>query len=190
MVSAYICPSDESPVIDDSSQCAKYNYSASAGPIAQSDTPNCSCASYSTWNQYALAPYVPWGTGAGPFYTNSTSVPLSAITDGLSNTIFFGEALPACCATQTQGWTASNTTHGRATTIIPLNYNSCETASSDGCHLPCNWSSGFGFRSRHPGGVQFSFGDGSVHFLSETIDYQNYQYLGGKSDGHLVQLPE
>jgi hypothetical protein len=26
-------------------------------------------------------------------------------------------------------------------------------------------------------------GDGSVHFVSQTIDHRLYQYLGGKADG-------
>ena len=47
-----------------------------------------------------------------------------------------------------------------------------------------------GFRSRHPGGAQFLFGDGAVHFLPEDIDYQNYQYLGAKADGQLAKFPE
>jgi hypothetical protein len=35
----------------------------------------------------------------------------------------------------------------------------------------------------------FLFGDGAVHFISETIDHWTFQYLGGKSDDHPVEFP-
>jgi prepilin-type processing-associated H-X9-DG protein len=43
-------------------------------------------------------------------------------------------------------------------------------------------------RSRHPGGVQATMCDGSVHFFSETIDWSNWANLGGIKDGVPVQI--
>ena len=34
-----------------------------------------------------------------------------------------------------------------------------------------------GFKSMHPGGVQFAMADGSVHFISETIDHSEYRSM-------------
>ena len=44
-----------------------------------------------------------------------------------------------------------------------------------------------GFESMHPSGANFAFGDGSVRFLSETIDMNTYQQLGHRADGGLVK---
>ncbi len=34
------------------------------------------------------------------------------------------------------------------------------------------------FRSLHPGGMNATMGDGSVHFINETIDMNVFQRLG------------
>ncbi|HUG66926.1 MAG TPA: DUF1559 domain-containing protein [Pirellulaceae bacterium] len=47
----------------------------------------------------------------------------------------------------------------------------------------------FASRSFHPGGVQIGMMDGSVAFVAETIDFETYAYLGGRSDGVPVSLP-
>jgi len=43
-----------------------------------------------------------------------------------------------------------------------------------------------GFRSQHPGGADFGFGDGSVKFLKNSIDPRVYQALSTRSLGEVV----
>ena len=47
----------------------------------------------------------------------------------------------------------------------------------------------FAARSQHPGGVQVTLGDGSVRFVSETIDFDVWKFSGGIRDKQVVQLP-
>ena len=44
----------------------------------------------------------------------------------------------------------------------------------------------WGFRSNHPGGAQFVFGDGSVRFLKVGIDLSTYQALGTRNGREVV----
>jgi prepilin-type processing-associated H-X9-DG protein len=44
----------------------------------------------------------------------------------------------------------------------------------------------FGFRSRHPGGVNFLFGDASVHFLKDSISLPTYRALATRAMGEVV----
>lgn len=44
-------------------------------------------------------------------------------------------------------------------------------------------------RSRHPGGVLLLFCDGSVVFISESIDPQTWRSLATRSDGEMTQRP-
>ncbi len=41
-------------------------------------------------------------------------------------------------------------------------------------------------RSFHPGGVNAALGDGSVRFISNTVDLLTYQRLGAVDDGNAV----
>ena len=47
----------------------------------------------------------------------------------------------------------------------------------------------FGNGSRHTGGVNFAFMDGSIHFISQTIDPITLIRLSVRNDGEVVTLP-
>ena len=49
-----------------------------------------------------------------------------------------------------------------------------------------NWAVSDGFKSYHPGGANFLFADGSIHFLAEDIDHMTYQLLGCRNDGRVI----
>jgi len=122
-----------------------------------------------------------------------------AVRDGTSNTIFMGEVLGECHDHWDGGWWRLNAYgNAEAGTSVPLNlFTTCagtqQEAANKGypyngitstpdCVNKNNWNLSWGFRSRHPQGCQFVFGDGSVHFISQSVNYATYQRLGGRRD--------
>jgi len=49
-----------------------------------------------------------------------------------------------------------------------------------------NYAVSLGYKSRHQGGVNFVFSDGSVRFISQFINQQTYTYLSWRNDGRPV----
>ena len=47
----------------------------------------------------------------------------------------------------------------------------------------------YAFRSLHPGGLNFVFGDGSVRFIKNSIDMGNFATLTYPSPGTAVSVP-
>ncbi len=186
IVPVYVCPSDSNRGLLNG--VAIHNYCASKGPTQHIDSSACSCSLWNTWNTTYPSVMRPYDTDppAGPFWRKCISSSPNDVKDGLSNTIFFGEVRRDCSNHVMQGWSRSNDGNGLVATQVPINYNSCDASSSDGCKKPCNWNTELAFKSRHPGGAQFVYGDGSVHYLQESIDHLSYQYLGHKSDGQVI----
>jgi prepilin-type processing-associated H-X9-DG protein len=101
------------------------------------------------------------------------------VSDGLSNTIMSGETLPGQCVFLS----AFAVNFNICPTNIPLNNMNTKDQASV-------WYRSCGFKSRHPGGANFGMGDGSVHFLAETIDFQLYNALGTREGAEPVAVPQ
>jgi len=186
VIPAFLCPSDTNERVSAAGR-ALHNYAASKGPTADITSSACSCTP--DYNSFSAAAYDAKGKAAGVFQRLADPIKLRKISDGLSKTIFMGEVRPDCSNHHMQGWAATNNGQGLTSTIIPINFDSCNNAATDGCNRPCNWRTELGFRSAHTGGAFFVFGDSSVHFLEETIDHRTYQYYGNKADGMTVPSP-
>jgi len=122
------------------------------------------------------------------------------ITDGTANVIAMGEYRPKCGDhTWANGWFHANAIW--LATTSPINFPTCPGEFGNpvdpwngwagplpgrACNHFQSWNTSMGFKSRHPGGAQFVFCDGSVHFLSETMNYDMYQRLGDRRDGRPV----
>jgi prepilin-type N-terminal cleavage/methylation domain-containing protein/prepilin-type processing-associated H-X9-DG protein len=130
----------------------------------------------------------------GPFNQN-VAFSFAEIPDGLSNTAGIGERYRYRNDPGSEG----NAGHGgwgtfslaspfaqnghnlfSGSTFVPFN-PVIPTPASDTRHL-------IGFSSRHPGGVNFAFLDGSVRFLKDTTSETARFAIGSRAGGELVQL--
>jgi prepilin-type N-terminal cleavage/methylation domain-containing protein/prepilin-type processing-associated H-X9-DG protein len=126
-------------------------------------------------------------------YSTAQITRIASITDGTSNTILGGEGLPIQDSTN-NFYNLVGSTNG---TTIPPNINTSGTPLTvAGCStnfgatgLPwnCRFAYSFkGFKSRHPGGVNMLFCDGSVHFLKDSISRVTWAGLGSKNGGEVI----
>ena len=111
---------------------------------------------------------------------------IDGVTDGTSNTILLGEGLPI----QDANNEVFGTTGMSAGTTLPINLytgDSCNTGSFGTTNYKsrCSYATR-GFKSKHPGGANFTFADGSVKFLKQTISPVTYAALGSRAGGEVI----
>ena len=172
------CPSRRSPTVTSNASRGDYAFSA-GGEGSHINTPNLEPSGTSTYFK--------------GMFSQADKVNFALITDGLSNTIAMGEkrieeyrntsgALIDGAATSTMdgvqyrwGW------HATRNMKSPMNSPLVTSSWND---LDAN------FGSRHAaGGCHFLFGDGAVHFLSNSINWETYQNLANRADGNPVAVP-
>lgn len=109
-------------------------------------------------------------------------VKLRSITDGQSNTFMIGETV----VSQDHHSAALFADGDWATCSVPFNLFQPEGLDPD--PVTDNWFLGRSFRSLHPGGGQFVFADGSVHFVTEGIDHPTYRAFATRNGGETASL--
>jgi len=118
-----------------------------------------------------------------------TVVPFASVTDGLSNTLLFSESVQGANG-DLRGFAWWGGGSHFETFLSP---NSSQADSIWACvnsrpNPPCSTATtavpeSAAARSRHPGGVNCSMGDGSCRFMSDTIDMTIWRGLGTTHGG-------
>jgi prepilin-type processing-associated H-X9-DG protein/prepilin-type N-terminal cleavage/methylation domain-containing protein len=170
-VPGFRCPSDPDPrpVRQDAANLGKLtaaigNYKGVTGSVwcyghFQNDCP----AVWPAGGQAGL------DEGDGLFFRSDAyrhpTLRLTDVADGTSSTLMVGEDLPQ--ANTHLAWAYSNAATG--TTAIPLNASGYKAT---------DWPNVYSFRSRHPGGANFAFADGSVRFVRQSVRLSAYRAMG------------
>ena len=146
---------------------------------------------------------------------NQKPVRLADVTDGTSNTLFFGERSrhdPNYDTFAAQGWdwefhfygnwaatSSSGVAHVTLSTYAPINYRlPLDFDNRAGASPPADSDTDFeyyidlrvcAFGSSHPGGANLATCDGSVRFFSETIPLMTLRALSTRQGAEVVTTP-
>jgi prepilin-type processing-associated H-X9-DG protein len=127
---------------------------------------------------------------------------MAGVIDGTSNTLFFGERNHRDVAFDAQAvanggqqvigqygfWHSSAglaVVDVTMTTLAPINYQVDASQNWNTC--ACLRTSAFG--SLHPGGANFALVDGSVRFISQTIEMTTYRALSTRQGNEIASAP-
>jgi len=200
-VPTFLCPSDQASVMWTNntnnsagrrSTFARGNYAANGG----------------AGNAYSAGDYAK-PHARGPFATGGPPSTFSSVSDGLSNTIFLSELIIANASDDVRGAWAyppgvifcgghyidvgpTLLPNGNALDNNKRDRNSfCSATFANDRNLRCavSGTANRGYqtaRSKHTGGIQVARGDGSVTFLSNSIELVTWQRLLSQADGQVV----
>lgn len=105
-------------------------------------------------------------------------VKIAKISDGTSKTFLVGEGV----VSQDYHSAAFMSDGDWATAGLPLNHF---IYPDDEATIVAAWWEGRGYKSLHPGGANFAYCDGSVHFINESVDNLSYRALATRGAGDI-----
>ena len=133
----------------------------------------------------------------GDYYTDGVFYPFSKvavrdISDGTSNTLAIGERVY-----ELRYWLKGSMWKNGGAMIChyhsknlrwPINSEPADFQYLNPGGGTCLFNDLF-FGSRHPGGANFTFADGSVHYVDDEVDMQTLQRMAAIADGYTVERP-
>jgi prepilin-type N-terminal cleavage/methylation domain-containing protein/prepilin-type processing-associated H-X9-DG protein len=208
-LSVYLCPSDAGPSVvpvygdpPDPAQPGTYNATHIVDTLSRGNYVGMYglgeiCAQSNAQDGANNNGLGPMGTHAGIFYRN-VSTSIAAITDGTSNTIMVGErshnlSYVTWVARSIDGWLGvTPPSEGGSDKFNPSPEecwtqilgpcgleNGPRTINNPEAHVEDYWS-------MHPGGANFIFADGSVHFLKSSINPIPWRALATRNWGEVI----
>jgi prepilin-type N-terminal cleavage/methylation domain-containing protein/prepilin-type processing-associated H-X9-DG protein len=184
-VPIYLCPSDAGNPPDPVNTGGYWAYAETNGKRS-SYLFSCYLATDYT------ADYSPGRYDAGMFGTNGAAT-FNQVVDGLSNTLMVGEARQEQCASSF-GPRWGSGTHTAVHGYVPdyrfhINYPAggdpiCGSYPRSDRHYYLQYAWGFG--SWHAGGANFVMGDGSVHFLQNSMSFPIFQGMCSIHGGEII----
>ncbi|MBN2022587.1 MAG: DUF1559 domain-containing protein [Pirellulales bacterium] len=198
-IAGLVCPSDpaaQEPIFTDrASRIANLNPPVAMGlwyPVSIGPTHDDSCMFCPSRKTAATDPdsYCCQGWNFGSKSPENNSVGMfgrypqgftfDEVSDGLANTLAAGETLPSQCVYIS----AYAPNYPLSATTVPLNlFEECLVPDNAACY-----GRACGFKSLHPGGVNFMMGDGSVHYFAEFVDYKLLNELGTRAGGEPIDV--
>ncbi len=115
---------------------------------------------------------------------------IANVKDGMSNTLLVGERAIVTPHPRRNAWAytygqyAKSAAYTQTRTLLQ-DYDRCQQVGGPGGSNPCKR----GFSSFHPGGMNFAFGDGSVHYFNTNLDMTVFVAMATIDGGEAVISP-